>query len=502
MAFCEDCGAPLAPGVLFCENCGAKLSAPAAPAAGTAGKTAENNANKIVEEGILYTNLPLLSSATGKTSEQLTAILNTFISSAAARGVGYELFDVSSKLSEAGTVPQHVEIIKTLVEKKHPKYLFIIGSSKIIPSIVWKNEAGDFESDKDVSSDLPYTTLDTQSPFDGQEYNFDTCLKVGRLPESGIDLEKYFKNLEEGCGKIGEIRSFSLSADVWKEETKDIYNKISQTQVFTSPECEKSTVANLIPSNANLFLFNLHGSNRTEFWYGQRGRDYPEAMDHDSLAKVSNPYFLMVEACYGAFYDDRTPANSLLLSALNGKCISFLGSSRIAFGTPSPKGTCADVIAEEHLKNLKNGMSAGDSLAAARKVLEEDSYAESIKTLAEFSLYGDPSARMNGVPAAPKGLFTKDTTKSFTKGIHIPLPNIRRAIRMELTTVNQKIADAIEEMVYTKYEDFKGIKPNYYKSSKDDDYSAVFKKAGVIGDQLITVKFEKDGQVKSILESK
>ena len=73
---------------------------------------------------------------------------------------------------------------------------------------------------------------------------------------------------------------------------------------------------------------------------------------------------------------------------------------------------------------------------------------------------------------------------------------------MELTTVNQKIADAIEEMVYTKYEDFKGIKPNYYKSSKDDDYSAVFRKTGVIGDQLITVKFEKDGQVKSILESK
>lgn len=73
---------------------------------------------------------------------------------------------------------------------------------------------------------------------------------------------------------------------------------------------------------------------------------------------------------------------------------------------------------------------------------------------------------------------------------------------MELVTVNQKIADAIEEMVYAKYEDFKGIKPNYYKSSKNDDYSAVFRKQGVIGDQLITVKFEKDGNVKNILESK
>ena len=57
---------------------------------------------------------------------------------------------------------------------------------------------------------------------------------------------------------------------------------------------------------------------------------------------------------------------------------------------------------------------------------------------------------------------------------------------MELTTVNEKIAAAIEEMVYSKYEDFKGIKPNYYKSSKDNDYSAVFKKQGLIGDQLVT----------------
>ena len=481
--------------MLFCENCGAKIIVKNVA-------DSKNSDNAIIEEGILYTNIPLISEATQKSPEEVSSILNNLITSAKSRGILYELFDVSSNIAGIGTVAQHIEIIKTLVEKNHPKYLFIIGSSKIIPSIVWKNEAGDFESDKDVSSDLPYSTLDTQSPFDGQVYDFDNCLKVGRLPESGVDFENYFNNLEEGCGKAGEIKTFALSADVWKEESQDIYKNISDSPVFTSPECEKSTVTSLIPSDSNLFLFNLHGSNQTEFWYGQHGNNYPEAMDHNSLGYVSKPYFLMVEACYGAFYEGRSPVNSILLSALNGKCISFLGSSRIAFGTPAPEGTCADIIAEEHLKNLKNGMSAGESLCEARKVLMTDTYAEVIKTLAEFSLYGDPSARMNGEPLASKGLFSKDTTKSFTKGIHIPLPNIRRAIHMELTTVNQKIADAIEEMVYAKYQDFKGIKPNYYKSSKDDDYSAVFKKQGVIGDQLITVKFEKDGQVKNILESK
>lgn len=491
MAFCEDCGTPLTPGVLFCENCGAKL---------TPSNTISKNVN--LEEGIVYTNLELLSEELNKPQAEIKGIVDAFISSAKERGISYELCDVSSKFGGTGTVAQHVEIIKTLVQKNHPKYLFIIGSSKIIPSIVWKNEAGDFESDSDVSSDLPYSTLDTQSPFDGQEYDFDNCLKVGRLPECGVNFENYFKNLAEGSGKSGDIKSFGLSAEVWQEETKDIYKNVSDNQIFTSPECEKSTVTGIIPSDTNLLLFNLHGSNSTEFWYGQAGSSYPEAMDHTSLGYVAKPYFLMVEACYGAFYEGRSSVNSILLSALNGKCISFLGSSRIAFGTPCPQGSCADVMAEEHLKNLKNGMSAGESLCRARSILMQDDSVETVKTLAEFSLYGDPSARMYGEPLASKGLFSKNTSKSFTKGIHIPLPNIRRAIRMELVTVNQKIADAIEEMVYAKYEDFKGIKPNYYKSSKNDDYSAVFRKQGVIGDQLITVKFEKDGNVKNILESK
>lgn len=493
MAFCEDCGAPLSAGIQFCENCGAKLSL----------DSKNLSPASIVEHGILYTNLSLLAKKSNRSQEELSSILNDFVNAAAARGIGYELCDVSSAFSDVSTVKNHLEVIKKIVEKSHPKYLFIIGSSEVIPSMVWENEASDFETDSDVSSDLPYSTLDVQSPFAGVEYDFDNCLKVGRLPESGISLERYFYNLENGCGKTGELKSFALSAAVWKAETEDIYKKLSSDSVQTSPECEKETVANVIPSDTNLFLFNLHGSNSTEFWYGQQESSYPKAMDHNSLSNVSNPYFLMVEACYGAYYSNRTPENSILLSALNGKCISFLGASRIAFGTPSPKGSCADIIAEEHLKNLKNGMSAGESLCAARKVLMEHDSAETVKTLAEFSLYGDPSARMNGMPVAAKGIFAKDTSKSFSKGINIPMPDIRRAIKMELITVDQKIAEAIEEMIYSKYEDFKGIKPKYYKSSRnEDELSAVFKTENEIGSKLVTVKFQKNGQVKNIIESK
>ncbi|MCR4823493.1 MAG: zinc ribbon domain-containing protein [Treponema sp.] len=490
MAFCEDCGAPLTPGAFFCENCGAKLSVP----------TVNKSPAGIVESGIIYTNLDLLSESINVNSSELSSIIYNFISSAASRGVGYELCDVASRISASGSVQDHIEIIKSLVENKHPKYLFILGSSKVIPSIVWQNEASDQESDVDVSSDLPYSTLDTNSPFDGQEYDFDDCLKVGRLPE--CDFFNYFSNLEKGCGKIDTIKSFALTADVWKAETKDIYANISDSQPLTSPAVETSTVKACIPQDSNLFLFNLHGSNSTEYWYGQSGSNYPMALDHTSLSEISAPYFLMVEACYGAYYENRTKNDSILLAALNDKCISFLGSSRIAFGTPAPEGCCADIIAAEHLKNLQKGLSAGESLCLARKALMKNSDEESIKTLAEFSLYGDPSARMKGIPLPQKGIFSKDTSKSFTKGIKIPLPDIRRAVRMELTTVDQKIADAIEEMVYSKYEEFTGIKPKYYKSEKDENLTAVFTKKIEIGNKLVNVKFDKKGNVKNIIESK
>lgn len=112
--------------------------------------------------------------------------------------------------------------------------------------------------------------------------------------------------------------------------------------MLTSPECKRDDAARTIPAGTNVFLFNLHGSDQTEFWYGQRGSSYPEALDHTSFNGVAKPYFVAVEACYGAAYEERKTDGSVLLSAQGGKCISFLGSSRIAFGTPSAPGRSQD----------------------------------------------------------------------------------------------------------------------------------------------------------------
>lgn len=71
MAFCEDCGAPLSEGVLFCENCGVKV---------TENKSAAVRSGKaVIEEGNLYTNLPLLAESLQKTEGEVTVILENLL---------------------------------------------------------------------------------------------------------------------------------------------------------------------------------------------------------------------------------------------------------------------------------------------------------------------------------------------------------------------------------------------------------------------------------------
>lgn len=509
MNFCEDCGAPLSVGILFCENCGVRLNND------TRTSMVEQNStppiqglsnNSFSEQGIIYTNSTLLATQTNVPKETILSVLRQFISDTNLRGIQYNLCDVSNKLSDTGTVKEHIEIIADEYKKSPFTYLFIIGSSSVIPAILWENQACDATSDKDVESDLPYSTFDLQSPFNGQSYDFDKTLCVGRLPN--CDLDNYFTNLRRIAKKTLDIHTFALSAEVWQEETKDIYRHIAQgPSVVASPSYTKNSIKTIISPTTNLFLFNLHGSNQTKYWYGEGSTNYPEAVEPDTFNIISEPYFLAVEACYGAYYKDCQQEDSILLSCLGGKCVSFLGSSRIAFGTPAPDGTCADIICGEYLKELKNGVPAGYALSRARQVLIEDSDPETMKTLAEFSLYGDPSLSINDVSVrtttSAKGGITNKTNKMFeSQRIHVAQPDIHRVVRREIISVDQKIANIIEDFVYSQYTEMQNVKPVYYRNAIADSMNAVFTANNKIGVKIINISFTSTGKVKGIMESK
>ena len=350
----------------------------------------------------------------------------------------------------------------------------MLGNEDVIDVARWENQSRDGE--EIVESDLCYSTLDVDTPWNGQKYNFDEIMRVGRVPscdgETIASYSRYFKNAQKHIGTMNGVLPYGLSALVWEDESNDEYKEISQEKVDVSPEVTKNDVGARIAEDANLLFFNLHGSNDTRFWYGQEGGSYPEAFAPAVLDGRENPYFLGVEACYGARYLGGLDQNdSIMMMAIRNKCLAFLGSSKIAYGTPRPEGTCADVVIGDYIKYLAKGYSAGDAYLEGLKRLtaNRDAMDDSdIKTLAEFALYGDPSARM-GQDKDAGGM--KKLFKGFgvAKGLSIPMPDIRRSVQMALAEVDAKIEAIIDDFA------MRNLLPELMQSGLGPAKQSVFK---------------------------
>lgn len=533
MAFCEQCGTELVPGSRFCEECGAAIDDVFDPPKETLGSTdgfkeifigsdwmddwgqmASKAGN--CELGIILTRENALLCQIDVSREELHGLLGEYINKASKRGVKYVYFDLDKfpGYDGDGDVDSVVAALRDVVDVARPKYLFILGNEKVVEVVRWENRASD--GDAEVESDLCYSTLDLMSPWEGQKYDFDSVLRVGRLPtysgENFSEFKSYFETAAAHIGQMNRVVSYGLSALVWEEESNYEFGKISSRNVDVSPDVEHKDVSSRMGSESNLLFFNLHGSDRAKYWYGQDGGDYPEAFAPEVLTKISRPYFLGVEACYGARYlGGLMPEESILLTAMQNKCIAFLGSSRIAFGTSSPFGSCADFVIGSYVSNLKKGESAGDAHLSGLKRLTEnwDSMDDSdLKTMAEFALYGDPSARMgsNGGGGIIKGIFS---SHKIAKGLSVPMPDVRRAVRMSIIEVDSKINAIIDE--YVKREilpEISGIigssevKTKTLKMEKSGLFQKVYSfNSGSIG-RVAKIYFDERGAVKKAIVSK
>lgn len=538
--YCENCGAKIAPGAAFCEECGAKVqneeTVAVEPLAAVSSKSFGSLEADIFETsdwksrwlaaaqkasglelGIILTDLGQLASKLRCTQLELKDVINNYIAVAHQRDVHYYLLNTDNNCAQDADgcdVQSVVDLLKTVCDVARPKYLFILGNEEVIEVAAWENQAGD--SDGDVLADLPYVTLDTNSPWEGQKYNFDQVLRVGRLPsfdgERLDEFEIYFDNAIRGIGTIGEVRPFGLSALVWEDASQSQYDGIASEDVYTSPEMSLDNVDEELPSDANLLYFNLHGSDSAEFWYGQEGMTYPETFSPGMLENLTGPYFLGVEACYGARYTDGlTPEDSVLLSAMLHGCLAFLGSSKIAFGPCTAPGNCADIMIGTYMKKVANGESAGDAYCAAMKDLmnDEDPDDSTIKTLAEFSLYGDPSARMG------KNKSKSVLAKAFggvAKGLRVPMPDVRRAVKSMQIDVNNKAVQAFQSKLSTNTKAFstgfnimdymQGVEPSYFQVGSKNLFQACYSKTVGKFTQIAKVYFDDNGKIKKTLLSK
>lgn len=519
MAFCEQCGARLSPGVRFCEECGAEIGSPADAATSQAWMNDWRQGAKMLggeDLGLILTREQVLLSQLVGSADSYHQTIHSYCEAALRRGVAYRYLDLDSCpfYSGAGDVVSVVTALRQIVELARPKYLLILGNEKVIGVSHWENVAHD--GDDEVESDLPYATLCTESPWENRDFDFDAVLRVGRVPsyigETVEAFVSYFRNAAAAMRDDVRVVPYGLSALVWQAESDDEFGAVSSRKVDVSPEVTKNNVKSRMGFEANLLFFNLHGSNQTKFWYGQEGWSYPEAFAPQVLAGIDRPYFIGVEACYGARYlGGLTPEDSIVLTALQNHCLALLGSSRIAFGARVPKGFCADVVVGDYIKGLNEGLTSGDAHIEGLRELclcPETMDDSDIKTLAEFALYGDPSTRLTfGAKSAGCEPRKNGSSSPSSKASAVPMPDIHRAVRLAICEIDAKIEALIDDFIHKELlsglssEDIASADQKTYRVSNGLMQKIVRARQGVIS-RVAKVYFDDHGTIKKALVSK
>ena len=476
--------------------------------------------------GLILTNT---SDCPEEMKEHFRTVLSKYIASRAQEQVCYCLLDMAEQAVKndffgrnTNKVEFIVNVLKEIYAVAEAGYLLIIGDRRCIASVKWKNgiysqeEGGDW--DKYVDSDLPYITLDTDSPFEGGSLSFH--IAAGRIPsaahngfpEACIYLENV---MDHNAGKT-LVDSFVLSAQEWEKVSQNNFGGVHPAIYACPPtslvEEMRQYGLNILPGNAshNLLCFNLHGSTTSHYWYSGSGHIAysPECLPLNGNVK----YVLATEACYGAKpVLEEGQQQSVLISAIKNRCLGFVGSTQIAYGISDvgyqlgARPSCADVLVGRFANNAAAGYTLGESYMKGLSAItvaydgqgKKEIKGEEIKTVASFALYGDPSVHF------VQGNCMKSSRMSVSgKFFHIPMPDVRRAVSMRLTKVSSQLSEMIGRYVTENYGDLADSKIVYYKVDGYNGYKAICQRTNQFIKGVLSIYFTPNGTVEQVYVSK
>ncbi len=274
----------------------------------------------------------------------------------------------------------------------------IVGSHKLFPFYEVDNPTTD--GDRIVWTDNFYGSTDDDPLLPERA--------IGRLPDGGnLDfLIKQIKKIGKTKNKCGpRENTFGLSAAVWEDASRNIYRIISDKELLLSPPETTDTIE--IDKNTRMLYFNLHGSDKTNKWYGQGSGRYPVALSPVNITKLRDAV-VYTEACYGAYTIDKEISESLALTFLEKGTKCFVGSTTVAYGPRVPPPTEADLLASFFFHEILKGNKFGFALLNAKheffkKMIDEQGFLDGNdkKTLLQFVLYGNPEDRIINEKCSP-----------------------------------------------------------------------------------------------------
>lgn len=572
--FCPQCGKRSGDGDAFCANCGTKLPSVAVPLK-NGNETAVNTVDKSAcsfRDGVIFTNLRALSDKLSARASLLRSLLEDYAEASRRHGVRYRLVDVSDyRICNPAAAGRHVELSPEDSWIEHSRvlsdwyahgrvgsgdescYLFIVGGEDIIPMPVVPNycyaEGRNFR-DKDIDTDIPYAYLLGEKTLpmlkNGKLFNYEQYFHVGRLPFSSDctsdDLSDYLKRASQASGGISLDTYYGQSNLTWGDDSVAVCQPLklgglhspafeydgamavyedgrevpaAKDGLYFSPPFNAEKV---FSRNADFYYFNLHGSDDPTM-SGFMVDSGLAVIKPEYLVSIERPNVFVTEACYGARFFGYRRSQSMLLSAMAGQTLIYLGSSRVAFCNNRYPIDNSDRLANIYITRLLEGYTAGEALFLARQsFFEYDGgrlYDQQMTTIVEFNLFGDPSLRAYTEKRVSKSLTTNVITEapvftvSDSKCVYKSDGAVRKSILDEVRFAVDRNLALIRQTVDRELYDRFGVEPRCLSSvfhngfsDGQEFYSFDYQDKSKGFEVMHTAIADKHGNIKTVISTK
>lgn len=447
-AFCGSCGSKLPQTAKAGMSEDQNMAPPAMPEPSHTQNT-KSDKNDTCIDGAILTNSKALAAKLHTEQTVILQLLSAYAAAARNRGVRYRIIDASGyRMLNPTYSGQHIvltpedswsDYISLLADyytfgrssqKACTCYLFIVGGEDIIPMPVIRHYMAGQRNfkDKDIDTDIPYAYMLGNKTYEliesGKIFEYEQYFHVGRLPfamdASLDDLTNYLRRVSECEASLDITSYFGMTNLPWGDESQVVciplrkariesvsknfvgayytiederYDVVSN-ELFCSLPVYEGNIERFFDTNASFYYFNLHGSDtptNVGFYADYAGA----AIMPQHIAKIKSNNFFVSEACYGARFKQYRRCESMLLSAMGGKTLFYLGSSRIAFCNNRYSIDNSDRLVNIFIEELLGGVTAGEALFIARQsFFEYDNghlYDQQLATIAEFNLFGDPT---------------------------------------------------------------------------------------------------------------
>lgn len=443
--YCPQCGTKIDDEARFCPECGTGIEVESKFVLSENIKGFFGSREKYAVNCIIFTNISLLSKELKTEPQAVKELLNSFIEIKKKAKILYTLIDVGDytyhksglfssakkvSLNQKSTLWEYMEILMD-VYKHHetrPEYLFIIGSNNVIPMPSVKHYVANDKNDDSIDTDILYSypygsnmlpLLENQEIFKQEQ-----LFNVGRLPfgsDSDInDLYSYLQRDVDYTFGIPFTQAYGQCDPNWKNVSTKVASLILPfmrnfdgrladqyyyNRIILSPMIDEGNVEQIFDTDSSLYFYNLHGGKAIKV-RGYAGAPRGErctrmVLQPEHMRTAQQPNIVVCEACYGARFIALDKHHSMLLSSIHNNTMTFLGSSRVAWGCTDQENTTpqnarlsnADIMAFTFMWALTEGYSTGQAIFLAREnVLKNSKPGNPISalTVVEFNLFGDP----------------------------------------------------------------------------------------------------------------